>query len=115
MNAKDFMGTPDAELVAALDTPFAWPRTGLAPLPWFPFTVAASAEDFENHFLPGRQHLDDLHAPRRHGIEELRGLGLGKDRLAFLEVLEPCDTGDALAILRRQPPETRRLAEDLVD
>ena len=42
MNAEDFMGTPDARLVAALDTPFAWPQSGLAPLPWFPFTVAAS-------------------------------------------------------------------------
>ena len=43
MNAEDFMGTPDAQLVAALDTPFAWPQSGLVPLPWFPFTVAASA------------------------------------------------------------------------
>jgi hypothetical protein len=43
MNAEDFVGSPDKELVAALDTPFAWPQSGLAPLPWFPFTVAASA------------------------------------------------------------------------
>ena len=43
MNAEDFMGSPDAALVAALDKPFAWPQSGLAPLPWFPFTVAASA------------------------------------------------------------------------
>ena len=43
MNAEDFMGRPDKELVAALDTPFAWPKSGLVPLPWFPFTVAASA------------------------------------------------------------------------
>lgn len=47
MNAEDFMGRPDHELVAALDTPFAWPKTGLAPLPWFPFTVAASADAVE--------------------------------------------------------------------
>jgi hypothetical protein len=47
VNAEDFMGRPDAELVAALDTPFAWPKTGLAPLPWFPFTVAASADAVE--------------------------------------------------------------------
>jgi hypothetical protein len=47
MNAEDYLGAPDKELVAALDTPFAWPRSGLSPLPWFPFTVAASvgAED----------------------------------------------------------------------
>jgi hypothetical protein len=43
MNAEDFLGTPDKELVAALDKPFAWPQSGLTPLPWFPFTVAASA------------------------------------------------------------------------
>ena len=43
MTAEDFVGSPDKELVAALDTPFAWPRSGLTPLPWFPFTVAASA------------------------------------------------------------------------
>jgi len=47
MNAEDFMGGPDHELVAALDTPFAWPRSGLTPLPWFPFTVAASADAVE--------------------------------------------------------------------
>jgi hypothetical protein len=44
MNAEDFLGSPDKELVAALDTPFAWPQSGLAPLPWFPFTVAASVD-----------------------------------------------------------------------
>ena len=27
---------------AALATPFAWPQSGLEPMPWFPFTVAAS-------------------------------------------------------------------------
>jgi hypothetical protein len=27
---------------AALATPFAWPASGLDPLPWFPFTVAVS-------------------------------------------------------------------------
>jgi hypothetical protein len=43
MNAEDYMGAPDKELVAALDTPFSWPNSGLSPLPWFPFTVAASA------------------------------------------------------------------------
>ena len=43
MNTEDFMGPPDKELVAALDKPFAWPQTRLSPLPWFPFTVAASA------------------------------------------------------------------------
>jgi len=44
MNAEDFEGSPDKELVRALDTPFAWPASGLAPLPWFPFTVGASAD-----------------------------------------------------------------------
>ncbi len=43
MDIEDFAGTPDDALVAALDTPFAWPQSGLQPLPWFPFTVAASA------------------------------------------------------------------------
>jgi len=45
--AEDLMGTPDAELVAALETPFAWPQSRLSPLPWFPFTVAASAGAME--------------------------------------------------------------------
>ena len=43
MNADDFMGSADKGLVAALDTPFKWRQSGLEPLPWFPFTVAASA------------------------------------------------------------------------
>ncbi len=44
MDAQDLFGTPEPALVRALDTPFAWPRSGLEPLPWFPFTVAASRE-----------------------------------------------------------------------
>jgi hypothetical protein len=47
MNAEDYMGAPDKDLVAALDTPFSWPRSGLSPLPWFPFTVAASEGEEE--------------------------------------------------------------------
>ena len=47
MNAEDFMGSPDAQLVQALDTPFAWTQSGLQPLPWFPFTVGASASAVE--------------------------------------------------------------------
>lgn len=43
MNIEELAGTPDTSLVAALDQPFAWPQSGLSPLPWFPFTVAASA------------------------------------------------------------------------
>jgi hypothetical protein len=42
MTNPDLSGTPDAELVRALAKPFSWPRSGLEPLPWFPFTVAAS-------------------------------------------------------------------------
>ncbi|MFO1304177.1 MAG: hypothetical protein U1F54_10620 [Burkholderiales bacterium] len=42
MNVQDFPGSPDTSQVAALDEPFAWPQSGLQPLPWFPFTVAAS-------------------------------------------------------------------------
>lgn len=49
MDAEDFAGTPDRDLVGALDTPLALPPGGttgrlsaLVPLPWFPFTVAAS-------------------------------------------------------------------------
>jgi len=42
MTHADISGTPDAQLVRALATPFSWPRSGLEPLPWFPFTVAAS-------------------------------------------------------------------------
>lgn len=42
MNTQDQTGTPDAALVRALATPFDWPQSGLEPLPWFPFTVAAS-------------------------------------------------------------------------
>jgi hypothetical protein len=30
--------------VTALATPFAWPASGLDPLPWFPFTVAVSRD-----------------------------------------------------------------------
>jgi hypothetical protein len=33
----------DAGPSVALATPFAWPASGLEPLPWFPFTVAASS------------------------------------------------------------------------
>ena len=43
MNVQDFASSPGMPQVAALDTPFAWPQSGLQPLPWFPFTVAASA------------------------------------------------------------------------
>lgn len=42
MSPQDFFGPGDGALARALDTPFAWPRSGLEPLPWFPFTVAAS-------------------------------------------------------------------------
>jgi len=42
MTRADISGTPDAQLVRALATPFSWPSSGLEPLPWFPFTVAAS-------------------------------------------------------------------------
>jgi hypothetical protein len=42
MTPRDLFGTPDAALAKALATPFAWTGSGLEPLPWFPFTVAAS-------------------------------------------------------------------------
>lgn len=46
MHARDMFGPPDTDalpaLPAALATPFAWPQSGLEPMPWFPFTVAAS-------------------------------------------------------------------------
>ena len=46
MHARDMFGPPDTDalpaLPAALATPFAWPPSGLEPMPWFPFTVAAS-------------------------------------------------------------------------
>ena len=46
MHARDTFGPadPDAHPAspAALATPFAWPQSGLEPMPWFPFTVAAS-------------------------------------------------------------------------
>jgi hypothetical protein len=42
MTAQDYVGNPDPALVRALATPFDWPQSGLEPLPWFPFTVAAS-------------------------------------------------------------------------
>ena len=35
-------GCADHALVKALGAPFAWPQSGLTPLPWFPFSVAAS-------------------------------------------------------------------------
>jgi len=35
-------GGPEPALAAALTQPFAWRQSGLEPLPWFPFTVAAS-------------------------------------------------------------------------
>lgn len=34
-----------AAAATALATPFAWPASGLDPLPWFPFTVAVSRGD----------------------------------------------------------------------
>jgi len=36
------MGVRSPGSAAALATPFAWPASGLDPLPWFPFTVAVS-------------------------------------------------------------------------
>ncbi|MEO8754215.1 MAG: hypothetical protein ABI624_16210, partial [Casimicrobiaceae bacterium] len=42
MIAHDIFGSPEPALAAALATPFGWPQSGLQPLPWFPFTVAAS-------------------------------------------------------------------------
>ena len=42
MTAQDYFGPADPALAAALATPFSWPESGLEPLPWFPFTVAAS-------------------------------------------------------------------------
>ncbi len=42
IRAHDIFGSPEPGLAAALTAPFAWPQSGLQPLPWFPFTVAAS-------------------------------------------------------------------------
>ena len=46
MHARDIFGPADPDAVAALPaalaTPFAWKQSGLEPMPWFPFTVAAS-------------------------------------------------------------------------
>ncbi len=46
MHARDIFGPADPDTVAALPTalatPFAWKQSGLEPMPWFPFTVAAS-------------------------------------------------------------------------
>lgn len=46
MHARDMFGPADSDNLpaapAALATPFAWPQSGLEPMPWFPFTVAAS-------------------------------------------------------------------------
>jgi len=42
MTAQDLFGPADRALAKALSTPFRWPQSGLEPLPWFPFTVAAS-------------------------------------------------------------------------
>ncbi len=41
-SASDVFGSPAPALAAALAAPFAWTGSGLQPLPWFPFTVAAS-------------------------------------------------------------------------
>ncbi|HTP98094.1 MAG TPA: hypothetical protein VMN56_02130 [Casimicrobiaceae bacterium] len=38
----DYFGPADSALAKALAAPFSWPQSGLTPLPWFPFTVAAS-------------------------------------------------------------------------
>ena len=50
MHARDIFGPSDSDPgtaafpanPAALATPFDWPQSGLEPMPWFPFTVAAS-------------------------------------------------------------------------
>src|SRR3954468_23469496 len=42
MSPQDLFGTANHALAKALAKPFAWPASGLEPLPWFPFTVAAS-------------------------------------------------------------------------
>ena len=42
MEQHPFAALPGLPAVAALAKPFAWPQSGLEPLPWFSFTVAAS-------------------------------------------------------------------------
>jgi hypothetical protein len=42
MQPQHLFGPADTALVEALNKPFAWPQSGLEPLPWFPFTVAVS-------------------------------------------------------------------------
>lgn len=42
MQTQHQFGPADPVLTAALNEPFAWPQSGLEPLPWFPFTVAVS-------------------------------------------------------------------------
>jgi hypothetical protein len=46
MHARDLFGPADPDILpfgtTTLATPFAWPQSGLEPMPWFPFTVAAS-------------------------------------------------------------------------
>ncbi len=42
MASEQFAGTSEAMPPSAFAAPFSWPRSGLEPLPWFPFTVASS-------------------------------------------------------------------------
>jgi hypothetical protein len=43
MQPQHLFGPADTAVAEALNKPFAWPQSGLEPLPWFPFTVAVSA------------------------------------------------------------------------
>jgi len=42
MFVHDVPEAPGPALAAALANPFAWPQSGLEPLPWFPFAAASS-------------------------------------------------------------------------
>ncbi len=44
MHPHHLFGPAEPLLADALAKPFAWPQSGLEPLPWFPFTVAVSAK-----------------------------------------------------------------------
>ena len=66
----------------ALTTPFAWPASGLDPLPWFPFTVAVS----RGHAAAGER----LAQRTERAYWQLRKLGGATPRFRLM-VLAPAD------------------------
>lgn len=83
------LGVRSTRGAVALATPFAWPASGLDPLPWFPFTVAVS----RGHAAAGER----LAQRTERAYWQLRKLGGGAPRFRLM-VLSPADWAQYAAV-----------------